>query len=112
MNNQSMKEPHFSIVYAHSMFARMRGLLGKKTLPDSHGMVILPCNAVHTIGMKFTIDIRFFNRQGCLLKTYHAIKPGRLWIWGGFSAYAVLETRSGDRSFDIIQHLSDLTPRG
>lgn len=96
------------ITYARTAFSRMRGLLGKHSLPHGHGMVILPCNAIHTLGMKFPIDARFFDKQGRLVKTVRNIAPGKLWIWGGLKARAVLETHADDTAFAHLKHLSEL----
>ena len=42
---------------ADSFLARVRGLLGRLTLALGEGLVIRPCNAVHTLGMAFPIDV-------------------------------------------------------
>ena len=44
---------------ADSVAARLRGLLGRDGLPAGTGLWIRPCNAVHTLGMRFAIDIVF-----------------------------------------------------
>lgn len=88
------------IEYATTPFKRMRGLLGRTGLPQGDALVITPCNAVHTRGMQFAIDLRFFNRKGVLVRTYRNVPPGKWFIWGGWSAKSVLECASGDSTFD------------
>lgn len=46
---------------------RRRGLLGRDDLEGA--LVIRPCRAVHTIGMKFPIDVAFVDADGIVMKT-------------------------------------------
>jgi uncharacterized protein len=38
---------------------RLRGLLGKKQLPAGEGILLRPCASVHTMFMRFAIDVVF-----------------------------------------------------
>ena len=38
---------------------RRRGLLGRDDLPAGSALVLAPCNAVHTVRMRFPIDVVF-----------------------------------------------------
>ena len=58
------------------------------------GMLILKCNAIHTFFMSFAIDAIFLDKNDKIVKTVCNIRPGRLWVWGGFRASKVLEVRS------------------
>lgn len=98
-----------TITYAKTPWRRMKGLLGKRGLATGEGLLILPCNAIHTLGMHFNIDVRFFDRRGNLVQTIANIPPGKWWIWGGWKAHSVLETAAGDTLFEHITHLTDLT---
>ena len=46
---------------------RRRGLLGRTHLEGA--LVIRPCRAVHTLGMKFPIDVAFVDADGVVMKT-------------------------------------------
>ncbi|MDA2958377.1 MAG: DUF192 domain-containing protein [Ilumatobacteraceae bacterium] len=49
--------------------SRRRGLLGRTRL---EGAFILPsCRWVHTIGMKFPIDVAYLDADGVVVKTVH-----------------------------------------
>lgn len=48
---------------ADSFWLRLKGLLGRKGLLPGKGMIIKPCRSVHTIGMKFAIDVAFVDRH-------------------------------------------------
>ena len=72
---------------------RRKGLLGRDSLPAGEGLVIAPCNAVHTWFMRFAIDVAFVSRQGKILKIRHAVPPWRL--TGSLRAHAVIELPAG-----------------
>ncbi len=80
---------------ADSMFSRMVGLLGSSSLPQGHGLLISPCNQVHTFFMKFAIDIVFLDGSQRIVKISSNLKPWRLSpiVW---QAKAVLELGQGE----------------
>lgn len=63
---------------ADSLFSRMKGLLGRQSLPDGTGLWIRPCNSVHTIGMRFPIDVVFLDKSQRVVIFYENLKPFRL----------------------------------
>ena len=79
---------------ARTFAERAKGLIGTKDLPAGEGLLILRCNAIHTCFMSFPIDATFLDREDRVVKTVCKIRPWRLWVWGGFRAVKVLETRS------------------
>jgi uncharacterized membrane protein (UPF0127 family) len=52
---------------AESRSHRRRGLLGRTDLDGA--LVIRPCRSVHTLGMKFPIDVAFVDADGVVMKT-------------------------------------------
>jgi uncharacterized protein len=81
------------ICYANNFFSRLRGLLFAPALSAGYGLVIAPCNSVHTIGMTYAIDIVFMSSQGLILQINPALKPWRMARCG--KAKLVLELASG-----------------
>jgi uncharacterized membrane protein (UPF0127 family) len=57
---------------------RRKGLLGRDGLPERHALVLAPCNAVHTIGMRFPIDVVFVGPDGRVLKIVECLKRWRI----------------------------------
>jgi uncharacterized membrane protein (UPF0127 family) len=55
--------------------SRLKGLLGRKDLPKGDGLVIDPCTGIHTIGMKFNIDVLFLDRSSCVIGLRKGITP-------------------------------------
>jgi uncharacterized membrane protein (UPF0127 family) len=79
---------------AHTMLARMRGLLGKRGLGSAEGLLIRPAPSIHTFFMRFPIDVVFLSRQGEVLKVAERVPP-----WRARScrhSYAVLELAAGE----------------
>jgi uncharacterized protein len=73
--------------------ARRRGLLGRKGLDEGEGLWIKPCEAVHTFGMKFDIDLIFLNRRRIVTKVRANLRPWR--VSGSIRAGSVLEMSTG-----------------
>ena len=54
---------------------RLRGLLG--TDGDADPVVLLDCDAIHTFGMRYRIDVAFVERGGLVLGAWNSVPPGR-----------------------------------
>lgn len=72
---------------------RRKGLLGRDSLSAEEGLWILPCEAVHTFGMRFPIDLIYLDRNNRVKKTRSNVGPFRL--SGCLSAHSVIELTSG-----------------
>ena len=72
---------------------RRTGLLKHKSLEPGEGLWIMPCEAVHTIGMKFPIDVLFVDRKWRVLKIKNNLRRWRM--AGCLRAHSVLELPSG-----------------
>jgi uncharacterized membrane protein (UPF0127 family) len=73
--------------------SRRKGLLGRKTLMDGEGLWIVPCEAVHTFGMRFSIDLVYLDRNKRVKKVRHSVPAHRLSAC--FSAHSVIELAAG-----------------
>lgn len=69
--------------------SRRRGLLGRDSLDARTAIVIAPSSAIHTIGMRFPIDLLFVARDGRVLKRVTGLKRWRM--SAHFRAFAVIE---------------------
>ena len=72
---------------------RRTGLLGRDALAEDAVLAIAPSNAVHTIGMRFPIDVLFITRAGRVTKRVLGLR--RMRIAASLSAFAVLEFAAG-----------------
>jgi uncharacterized membrane protein (UPF0127 family) len=50
-------------VMATNVATRFRGLMGRSKLPAGEGILLRPCGSVHTLFMRFPIDIVFCDRD-------------------------------------------------
>ena len=87
---------------AKSMWARFWGLMGRRSLPVSHGLLISPCSSVHTFFMRFQIDVIFVDRAGSVVKIVPAMKPWRTAL-GGSGAHSVLELNAGEAAAGSLE---------
>jgi uncharacterized membrane protein (UPF0127 family) len=72
---------------------RRTGLLKRESLPQGEGLWITPCEAIHTIGMKFPIDVLFLSRTRKVVKIKERMPPGRIAVC--LRAHSVLELPAG-----------------
>ncbi len=94
-NGRSGAEVASWVSVADRWWRRALGLLGRRTLDPDEGILLAPCNAVHTIGMRFPIDVVFLDGDGCVVSTRPALGPGRL-ARGARGTEATLELRAGE----------------
>jgi len=83
-----------SIRVADSPLTGIVGLLGERDLSPGDGLLIVPCQGVHTLGMLFSIDIVVLDGDWNVMEVRRDLRPFRLTrvFW---KAAAVLELRSG-----------------
>ncbi len=67
-----------SVQHANHFWSRLRGLLGKKILPLDQGLLIEPCNSVHSLGMKFSIAVIYLSKDNQILHLIPELAPGKL----------------------------------
>lgn len=79
---------------ADSFFRRFFGLMGRSPLPPKRGLLLTPCNGIHTLFMGFPIDVIFLDKDLRILKIAENLSP-----WLGISlcprAHACLELSAG-----------------
>ena len=64
-----------SVTVADGTFRRMRGLLGRRTLPADEGIVLRPAWSIHTAFMRFSIDVVFIDAEQVVMRVEHALRP-------------------------------------
>jgi uncharacterized membrane protein (UPF0127 family)/CheY-like chemotaxis protein len=75
-------------------FARMRGLLGRRSVEAHEGVVLRPGFSIHTVFMRFPIDVVFLDSDLVVLKIDEAVRPFRTAACRG--AREVVELRAGE----------------
>ena len=62
---------------ATTLLQRMAGLFWYGRPGRHRGLWLKPCNAVHTFGLGYAIDVVFLDAAGKVLKTVHVLRPNR-----------------------------------
>jgi uncharacterized membrane protein (UPF0127 family) len=63
---------------ADNIVTRFLGLQGRARLDEGHGMVIRPCSGIHTMFMRFPIDVLYVNKEDRVVHVEAAIPPWRV----------------------------------
>ena len=66
-----------NVFFANSPFRRIKGLLGCKFFPDGQALVIKPCNCIHTLFMRFPIDVLFVGKDNLVVKALPQLRSFR-----------------------------------
>jgi uncharacterized membrane protein (UPF0127 family) len=96
---------------ADSYFSRLRGLLGRDTLPPGEGLLLRPAGSIHTAFMRFPLDTVFLDRDLKVLAITRELPAWRAaWRRG---ARAVLELPAGEcrrRGLEVGDQLELTSP--
>ena len=83
-----------AVMLTSNPWERVRGLLGRPALGAGEGLLIDHCRSVHTVGMRYAIDLVFLGRDWVVKKIVNSLAPWRLAFCLG--AAMVLEMTAGD----------------
>ena len=84
----------FLRVYDASRFlARARGLLGRDRLHPHEALWIRPCGSVHTVGMRYALDLVFVDAEQRVLAIKQHVEPRR--FVGHVRARSTIELLAG-----------------
>jgi uncharacterized protein len=79
---------------AETALTRMRGLLGRRQLPNGEGILLKPASSVHMAFMRFAIDAVFLDADLRVVKIAADLRPWRM--AGARGAKSVLEIAAGE----------------
>jgi uncharacterized membrane protein (UPF0127 family) len=92
---------------ADNPFTRLRGLLGRASLPAGEGLLIRPAPSIHTAFMRFPIDAVFLDADLCVVGVAAELRPWR--VAGHRGARAVLELPAGAATDAAVREGERLT---
>jgi len=88
------------ILIADTLVSRLVGLMFREKLIGADGLLINPCNSIHTFFMRYSLDIVFLNSDNKIVKIIRNIRPWRMtWIY--FRAKKTLELPAGKLPWDL-----------
>ena len=93
-NSRTGMELSNNVAIADSLLKRMKGLLGKNTMPTGGSLWIRPCISIHTFLMRFPIDVVFLDKTNRVIATIKNLQPNRI-TWFYPKAASVLELPTG-----------------
>ncbi|HSH74680.1 MAG TPA: DUF192 domain-containing protein [Longimicrobiales bacterium] len=64
-----------SVRLADTVWARLRGYLFRPPPRAGEGMLLTPCNAIHTWGMRFPLDVIHLDAGGRVLEVSKSLTP-------------------------------------
>ena len=63
---------------ASTFLSRLVGLLGTAAIAEGEGLWIVPCRSVHTLGMRYPIDVAFLDARGVVVGILEGLPPNRV----------------------------------
>ena len=99
LKNDLDNEPRstqISVELANTFFTRLVGLLSRSSLPNDQGLLLDPCSSIHTLGMRFPIDIIYLDKENKVLGNADDLKPNRF-SFAPKGTAKVLEIAQGNR---------------
>ncbi len=66
------------VTTAATHWARLRGLLATKALDPGKGLWIIPCHGVHTLAMRYAIDVVYLDEQNVVVYLVENVQPWRI----------------------------------
>lgn len=83
-----------NVLLATRPLRRMRGLLGRRSLPEGEGILLRPAGTIHTFCMRFPIDVVFLDRDLVVVAIVRDLPPWRMAAKRG--ARAAVELAAGE----------------
>ncbi len=79
---------------ADGFWSRLVGWQFRAMPAADAGLLLVPCNSLHTCFVRFPIDVVFLDEQGAVLAIRRNLRPWRA-AWGPRGSHAVLEILAG-----------------
>jgi len=83
-----------TLIVASTWRSRSRGLGKLDALPPEHGLLITPCRSIHTIPMRFALDLVWLDGAGRVVRLDENV--GRRRAKACLRARSVVEVAAGD----------------
>ncbi len=83
--------------------------MGRRTLEEDEGLLIEPCSSIHTIFMRFAIDVVFLDKERRVVKVA-TVPPFRAALGRGGQAVLELPAGTAERNGLKVGDALSLTP--
>ena len=82
------------LTIADKFWPRLVGLQFRRAIPSDAGLLLVPCNSVHTCFVRFPVDVVFLDRNGSVLAVRRNLRPWRV-AFGPRKSHAAVELAAG-----------------
>jgi uncharacterized protein len=106
---QTIVVPHLEV--ADTYFKRLIGLQFKPRLPPGQGLLLVPAGSVHTMCVRFPLDLVFIDAHGGVLRVRENVLPWRVAL-APRGTHAVLEMSGGENRIRVGDRLAIRFPGG
>ena len=100
LNERTGGELAASAWVANRPWSRMVGLLGRAALADGRAIILQPADSIHTMFMRFSLDVLFLDEDRNVLKAVREMRPYRFARAKG--AKEVVEMAAGRLPSDLV----------
>lgn len=63
---------------ADTYLKRLKGLMFDHDIDEGLGLMIVPCQSIHTFFMRFDLDVVVVDRNDRVIACYKGLKPGKI----------------------------------
>ena len=83
-----------TVAVASGFVERARGLAWRASIPAGSALMIEHCRSIHTIGMRFALDLLWLDAEGRVIRSDYNVPPMRVrFCW---RARSVVEVTAGE----------------
>lgn len=82
---------------ADGPLSRLRGLARLDELPDDRGLLLTRTKSVHTLGMRFALDLVWLGRRGDVVRVDHGVEPRKHRVCREARSVVEVAAGAGDR---------------
>jgi hypothetical protein len=98
---------------ACNFWRRLRGLMFRASLPVDRGLLIAPCRSVHTLHMRFPIDVIFLDKSARVVGLETQLPPWRFsriypQAWFALELPAGMIQSSGTQIGDLLEFVGSM----
>jgi len=77
IENENNLKIQFEVRLASTLWNRLVGLLATPKLEKNKGLLLSPCSSVHTMWMRYPLDLVFMDKNGRVVKCVKNLLPYR-----------------------------------
>lgn len=67
-----------NIQCADTFISRLKGLMCRKGFEEGEGLLLSPCNMIHTFGMRFALDVVYLSGDFKVVHMIENLTPGHM----------------------------------